>query len=52
MEARGDGVRVSVILYDGESGAEIQRESLDASAADPFGLQDERNAGNRPGSVR
>jgi tetratricopeptide (TPR) repeat protein len=40
VEARGEAVRVSVTLYDGESGAEIQRESLDESADDPFALQD------------
>jgi TolB-like protein len=40
VEGRGEAVRVSVTLYDGESGAEIRRESIDESADDPFALQD------------
>ena len=40
VEARGDAVRLSVTLYDGESGAQIQRVSLDEPADDPFALQD------------
>jgi TolB-like protein/tetratricopeptide (TPR) repeat protein len=41
VEARGDAVRVSVTLYDGESGAQIQRQTMEESADDPFALQDD-----------
>jgi TolB-like protein len=40
VEARGEAVRVSVTLYDGESGAQIQRQTLEEAADDPFALQD------------
>jgi eukaryotic-like serine/threonine-protein kinase len=41
VEPRGDGVRVSVVLVDGESGAELQRQTVEESAEDVFDLQDE-----------
>ncbi len=40
VEARGDDVRVIVTLYDGESGTEIQRQTIEEPADDLFNLQD------------
>ncbi|GMR13723.1 MAG: hypothetical protein BMS9Abin29_1938 [Gemmatimonadota bacterium] len=41
VEPRGDAVRVSVALIDGESGAELQRQTVEEEADDLFALQDE-----------
>lgn len=41
VEPRGDDVRVSLSLLDGAGGAELYRARIEASASDPFLLQDE-----------
>lgn len=41
VEPRGDQIRVTVALYDGEAGTEINRQSLDRPADDLFALQEE-----------
>lgn len=41
VEPRGEELRVTVTLFDGESGAEINRETLDRDAGDLFVLQEE-----------
>jgi len=41
VEPRGEDVRVSLSLVDGAGGAELYRARIEASAADPFLLQDE-----------
>ena len=41
VETRGDDVRVNLLLVDGESGAELQRATLDRPADDIFALQDD-----------
>ncbi len=39
VEPRGDQIRVTVALYDGEGGAEINRQTLERDADDPLALQ-------------
>ncbi len=41
VEPRGEQIRVQVALFDGESGAEINRTTLDRPAADLFALQED-----------
>jgi eukaryotic-like serine/threonine-protein kinase len=40
VEPRGDDVRVSVVLIDGETGDDLQRQTLDEPADELFALQD------------